>query len=213
MIFYSNQVASAINPSQQSEEDLGELELQDYYLLLDVRPGSSDLQLLRHFLRNCRKAMANNDEATLLKIRQGFEVLRYEDTRISYFRIHRLLIRKEPMRFPIQKQREMLQDIRSKIALADGQTSPVITPGSTYFKLELKVLTGIMLLDLSNLLSFGASGTLLLVALPILVIANEASWLSIIIASSMAIWGMFVLKRCASDYVTYPTVSSKRSTL
>ena len=199
--------------AQQSEADVEQLEFQDYYQLLDVRPGSSDLQLLRHFLRHCRKAMAERDEATLLKIRQGFEVLRYEDTRISYFRMHRLLIRKEPMRFPIPKQREMLQDIRSKMALANGQTSPVIEPGSTYFKLELKVLTGIMLLDLSNLLYFGASGTLLLVALPILVIANEASWLSIIIASPMALWGLFVLKRCASDYVTYPTVSSKRSSL
>jgi len=187
-----------------SKGPLSGSELEDYYQLFDLRPGYTDLQLLRRFLRLCQQAVDERDEALLSRIRQGFEVLRYEDTRISYYRMHRLLIRKDPLHFPIQKQHEMLQDIRSKEFMSAGQTSPVIAPGSSYFMIELKVLTGIVLLDLERLFSLGASGVTILIALPILIMSQDGSWSSIGISALLGAWGLYVLKLRASDYVTYP---------
>ncbi len=177
--------------------------LDDYYQLLNVRPGFSDLQLLRRFLRGCRQAMNAGDHAILMSVRRGFEVLRYEDTRISYYRMHRLLVQKEPLRFPIMKQREMLQDIRSKEALASGRTNPVIDVGTTYFELEMKVISQIMFLDLSRIWR-GASGLIFLIGSLMIIVANKAAPWSIAVALLMSAWGLFALKLRASDYVTYP---------
>jgi hypothetical protein len=194
-----------IDKSEAAGPAEGAIHLDDYYQLLNVRPGFTELQLLRRFLTTCRKAMDTNDMAEVMRIRKGFEVLRYEDTRISYFRMYQLLVRKEPLRFPINKQREMLQEIQTKQALATS-TSPVVEEGTSYFQLELKVIAGILLEDLARIFVVGMSGIVLLIGILILITANNASLLSLGISIPMGVLAIYMLTVRATDYVTYPEV-------
>ena len=178
--------------------------LADYYGLLGIKPGYSDMHLLVCFLRSCKLAMAASDEATLMEIRRGFEVLRYEDTRIAYYRMHRVLVRHEPLRFPEAKRHEMLQEIRAKEALAINGTSPTIKPTLDYSTLLFNVVAGIVLLDLARIYPFGSSGVRLLVGLAIIVAVNGFTWLTAGISAFFIAIAYVALKARASDYVTYP---------
>ncbi len=196
---------------QDVRSDSGQLErkgspstLADYYGILGIKPGSSDLHLLVRFLRSCKLVMAGGDEATLMEIRRGFEVLRYEDTRIAYFRMHRVLVRHEPLRFPEAKKREMMQQIRAKEALASDGTSPVVKPRMGYGALQLDVLLDVVLMELSRVFGYGVSGTLLVIAVPIIIVVNGATWLTLGISAMLAAIAFIVIKARASDYVTYP---------
>ena len=178
--------------------------MADYYAILSIKPGFSDLKLLGRFLRSCKLAMATGDQTSLIEIRRGFEVLRYEDTRIVYFRMHRVLVRNEPLRFPEAKKREMLQEIRAKEAIALHGTSPVIAPTMDFGTLLFNVVAGIVLMDLARLIPWGGSGVLLLVALPIIIASNGFTWVTMGIGALFVGLAFLALKARASDYVTYP---------
>jgi hypothetical protein len=178
--------------------------LVDYYALLGVRPGFSDLALLRSFLRKCRSAMATGDMEGLQLIRRGFEVLRYEDTRIKYFRMHRVLVKREALRFPEVKKREMMDDIREKEALAENGTSPVLKPGMNYSMLLSIVLIRIAWLDLSRIIPWCLSGLVLCTGIMILVAVNGLTWFTLGASAFVLIIAFYALRLRASDYVTYP---------
>lgn len=178
--------------------------LTDYYGLLQIEPGFSDLRLLKRFLQGCKKAMASGDHDALASLRRGFEVLRYEDTRIAYFRMHRVLVRREPLRFPEVKKQEMLKDIRAKEALAAGGTAPVMKPGMTYDQLLSNMMTDVALRDLSQVFGFGASGIVLVLASAILIGVNGMSWLTFGFCPLLWIFAMLVIRSRLRDYVNYP---------
>lgn len=180
--------------------------LANYYSVLGVDPGFSDINLLRQFLRRCKQVIPTGDHEALLSIRKGFEVLRYEDTRITYYRMHRLLVRHEPMRFPEAKQREMMHEIRGKEALALNGTRPVIKPGKTYASLLDDVLFNVARRDLSHLFSIGVSGLALLIAMPLLVAANGLTWVSLGICALVLPFAFLYLRERVKDYVTDPEV-------
>ena len=190
--------------STERTNDSDPLGLVDYYSILGIKPGFSDVHLLHRFLKGCRQAMAIGNQEALMSIRRGFEVLRYEDTRIVYFRMHRVLVRHEPLRFPEAKKREMMQEIRTKEALALDGTSPVIKPRMGYGMLQLDVLMDIVLMDLSRVLGYGVSGTVFLIAMPIIIAVNGATSLTLGISAMFAAFAFIALKARASDYVTYP---------
>lgn len=176
--------------------------LTDYYGLLQIEPGFSDLRLLKRFLQGCKKAMASGDHNALASLlRRGFEVLRYEDTRVSYFRMHRVLVRREPLRFPEVKKNEMLQDIRAKEELAAGGTGPVMKPGMTYDQLLSNVMTDVALRDLSHVFYWGASGLVLLLGSAIIIAVNGMSWLTF--GTCPLLWGfaMLAIRSRLRDYV------------
>ncbi len=178
-------------------------DLSDYYDLLGIKPGYSDLHLLLRFLKSSKLAMDGDDPEKVMAIRKGFEVLRYEDTRIAYFRMYRVLVRKESLRFPEVKKREMLKDIRSKEAIALNGSKPVIRTSMDFSDLLFDVITGILLFDLSRIFARG-SGLVLLLALPIIIAVNGVTWLTFLVGILLLIWALLVLKMRASDYVTYP---------
>jgi hypothetical protein len=178
--------------------------LQDYYALLGVRPGFSDLTLLWSFLRKCRSAMATGDIEGLRLVRRGFEVLRYEDTRIAYFRMYRVLVKRDALRFPEAKKREMTDDIRAKEALAENGTSPVLKPGMNYTALLGEVLFQIVLLDLVRVFYWGSSGLVLSLVAVVLIAVNGLTWLMLVLSGFLLIVALFAFKVRASDYVTYP---------
>lgn len=180
-------------------------DLVDYYALLGVRPGFSDLTLLRSFLRKCRSAMATGDLEGLQLIRRGFEVLRYEDTRIAYFRMHRVLVKREALRFPEVKKREMMDDIHEKETLAEKHlTVPVLKPGMSYATLLDDVLWQIALLDLYRVFYWGASGLVLCLGCVILIAVNGLAWWTLALSGFLLMVALFALKLRASDYVTCP---------
>ena len=178
--------------------------LADYYAILAIKHGFTDWQLLVCFLRSSKRAMACGDHAALMDIRRGFEVLRYEDTRIAYFRMHRVFLRHEGLRFPDAKKYAMLHDIRTKEALALQGTSPVVGKGMDHGSLLFSVISGIMMMDLARLFTWGGSGVALLVALPIIIAVNGLTWPTAGICALISAWACLALKARASDYVTYP---------
>ena len=178
--------------------------LEDYYALLGVRPGFSDLTLLRSFLRKCRFAVTTGDMEVLQLVRRGFEVLRYEDTRIAYYRMYRVLVKDEALRFPEVKKREMMDDIRAKEALAENGTSPVLKPEMNYSALLGDVLFQIAWLDLSRVIYWGSSGLVLGLGAVILIAVHGLTWLTLVLAGALLLVALLALKFRASDYVTYP---------
>lgn len=196
---------------QDVRPDSGQLErtdapstLADYYGILGIKPGYSDIHLLVRFLRSCKLAMSAGDQASLKEIRRGFEVLRYEDTRIAYYRMHRLLVKREPLRFPEVKRHEMLRDIRAKEAIALSVTDPVITPALDYRTLLFDVVARVALLDLARIFTWGSSGLLLLMALPFIIASGGFTWSTAGIGIFFIALAYFALKARTSDYVTYP---------
>ncbi|HMN04122.1 MAG TPA: hypothetical protein PKD45_00180 [Flavobacteriales bacterium] len=180
--------------------------LANYYAVLGVDPGFSDIHLLRQFLRRCKQVIPTGDHEALLSIRKGFEVLRYEDTRIAYYRMHRLLVRHEPLRFPKAKQWEMMQEIRNKEALAVNGTRPVVKPGKSYDSVLDDVLFCVARRDLSNLFPLGVSGLALLIAMPIVIAANGITWVSLGICALILPFAFLYLRERVKDYVTDPEV-------
>lgn len=178
--------------------------LSDYYAILGVDSGFSHIHLLRQFLRRCKQTMPTGDQEEVMAIRKGFEVLRYEDTRIAYYRMHRVLVRREPLRFPEAKKREMLHDIRTKEASAMSGTKPVIKPGMTYARLLDDVQFGIIWLDLAHVIPFGASGVFLLLAIPFLIAISGVIWLIVGVSVMLAAVAIFHLRERIKDYVTDP---------
>ena len=180
-------------------DDTGQL--TDYYCLLQIEPGFSDLRLLKRFLQGCRKAMASGDDVLLVNLRRGFEVLRYEDTRVAYFRMHRVLVRRDPLRFPEVKKQEMLKDIRAKEELAAGGTAPVMKPGMTYDQLLSNVMTDVAVRDLSHVFYTGASGLVLLLGSAIIIAVNGMSWLTFGICPLLWVFAMLAIRSRLRDYV------------
>jgi hypothetical protein len=178
--------------------------LTDYYGILRIKPGYSDIHLLMRFIRSCKLAMAAGDKATLTDIRRGFEVLRYEDTRIAYFRMHRVLVLHEPLRYPEAKKNEMLRDIRAKEELALLGSHPVVTHETGYGSLLFDVITSIVLLDLARIFPFGSSALLLLLGMLIAILVAGITWPMVGIGICFVTWAYWVLRARASDYVTYP---------
>ena len=178
-------------------------DLTDYYGLLGIKPGYSDLHLLFRFLKSSKLAIAAGDLEKVIDVRRGFEVLRYEDTRIAYFRMHRVLVRKEQLRFPEVKKQEMLQEIRSKEAIAINGSKPVIDPSMDYSSLLFLVVADVLLLDLSRMFARG-SGVIILLVLPVIIVVNGISWLTFFISVLLISWAVLVIRVRASDYVTYP---------
>lgn len=196
------QEAEADNP-QPGHTALPET-LADYYTILGIKNGFTDWQLLVRFLRSSKRAMAAGDDDTLMHIRRGFEVLRYEDTRIAYYRMHRVFLRHEALRFPDGKKYGMLHDIRAKEDLAMKGTSPVVGRGMDYGSLLFSVVAGIVAMDLARLFTWGGSGVAILVALPIIIAVNGVTWPTAGISALIVAWACLALKARASDYVTYP---------
>jgi hypothetical protein len=178
--------------------------LADYYELLAIGPGFSDLSLLRQFLVSSKRAIASGDHAALIEIRKGFEVLRYEDVRVHYYRLHRVLVRHEFLHFPEAKRREMLQAIRAKEALAINGSHPVVKPTTDYYGLLSEVVWGIVLLDLAHMLSFGAPGVVLLLGAIIIIAANGITGSIVAISIFFLALAFVILRTRARDYVTYP---------
>lgn len=187
-----------------NENDANPWHLADYYAILGVTSGFTEIQLLRHFLRRCKQGITAGDQEAIMAIRRGFEVLRYEDTRIAYYRMHRLLVRKEPLRFPEGKKREMLHEIRLKEALALSGSKPVIMPGKGYDSLLDDVWFGIARKDVARMYPFGASGLALLLGLPFLVAVNGLTWVSLTICAAIAPIAILHLRERVKDYVTDP---------
>jgi hypothetical protein len=154
--------------------------------------------------------MAEDDHEALANLRRGFEVLRYEDTRVSYFRMHRVLVRREPLRFPEVKKQEMLEDIRAKEELVAGGTDPVMKPGLRYDQLLFNVMTDVALRNLSRIFGFGASGLVLVFGSVIIMAVNGMSWLDVGICAPLCAFALIVLRSRLRDYVNYPEVHSVR---
>jgi len=172
--------------------------MNDYYQILQLKHRFSSLNLLHNYFKMIKLSLEANDHEEIIKARMGFEVLRHEDSKISYDRIHRKYILNQELNFPKVRESEMTNLVKSKEQLGMQEANKIIHNKDSFIMFLIHYFIGFILTDILYSL-FGVGGILyIIIGLLILISSIHGPF---IVGILTLLFGFVLLNRSFKGYI------------
>ena len=88
------------------------MQLHNYYEILNLNHDFNRLKLFLNYLKSASFALKLNNQERFIEVRQGFEVLREDQSLENYNRIYKKYILNIELNYPELKEKEMVDSFR-----------------------------------------------------------------------------------------------------
>ncbi len=180
------------------------MEMNNYYALLKLNYEFTPFRLLKNYLKETRKALNAGAYDEFVVIRQGFEVLRSEETRKCYNKIFRKYILKKDLNYPKLKEQDMIKSFQDKEYETQRITEKIKSRKDSYLSHLCVIILEIIISDISNILAFGASGLICICVGVFTLLAFYDKEINVIGGIIFICVGLFILRRNVIEYIEEP---------